>query len=151
MLTREFPCDLPHEAVLVNLLDVQAQDEWDRALEFVLPESRSKVDLLPTTWLSTRWVALQQCLHPSALCLCQEEPMAVQVNQHACFVWTSGLLSYTVDSCGRTRVTPSVRVRVCFRSILRCLIFWNRVSLIINVFMNPKLPLNGCIFHSPCR
>ena len=46
--------------------------------------------------------------------------------------------------------TPSVRVRVCFRSIWLYLIL-NWVSLIINVFMNPKLPLNRCIFHSHCR
>ena len=37
-----------------------------------------------------------------------------------------GLLSHSVDSCGRTRVTPSVRV---------CKL----------LFINPKLPLTGCI------
>ena len=36
-----------------------------------------------------------------------------------------------------------VRVRVCFRASLLCLI---QNQSLINIFMNPKLPLNGCIY-----
>ena len=44
-----------------------------------------------------------------------------------------------------TSVSPSFRVEVSFRAILLCLIF-NRVLVLINKFMNPKLPLDGHIY-----
>ena len=44
-----------------------------------------------------------------------------------------------------TGVSPSFRVGVSFRAILFCLIL-NRVLVVINIFMNPKLPLNERIY-----
>ena len=51
----------------------------------------------------------------------------------------------TTGVTARTRVTPSFKVRVCFRAILLCLIL-KRVLVVIYIFMNPKLPLNGRIY-----
>ena len=44
-----------------------------------------------------------------------------------------------------TKVNPCFRVEVSFRAILLCLIF-NRVLIVINIFMTPKLPLDGHIY-----
>ena len=40
------------------------------------------------------------------------------------------------------RVSPSFRVGVSFRAMLLCLIS-NWVLVVINIFINPKLPLDG--------
>ena len=63
-LALEFPCEA---SILVNLLDVQEQDEGGRALEFVFPKSRSKVNILPTTWLYNS--SAQDELPCSSICI----------------------------------------------------------------------------------
>ena len=65
----------------------------------------------------------------------------------ACQSFSEGKRKHKPGLKVRIGVTPSARVRVCFRSILLCLIL-NQVLFVIS--MNPKLPLNAWIHLYTC-